>query len=152
MVVNTTHNIILKLKVNSLSRFTTKPWADAGEVKFVIPVYLSLCVVCRITMAYHLQIGSVPTPWPSWMIAAHPSPIRAPPEAVKAFLAGLTDHIRTFSANEIAVNVAFIKERFGYKEDDIREWLTTVRFTHDTSEVQESTIVHTLRCVSSCVA
>jgi len=86
------------------------------------------------------------------MIAAHPSPIRAPPEAVKAFLAGLTGHIRTFSGNEIAANVAFIKERFGYKEDDIREWLTTVRFTHDTSEVQESTIVHTLRCVPSSVA
>jgi len=103
--------------------FTTKPWADSGEVKF---------------------IGSVPTPWPSWMIAAHTSPARSPPEAVKAFLAGLTDHVRTFSANETAVNVAFIKDRFGYKEDDIREWLTTVGFTHDTSEVEESTIVKTL--------
>lgn len=68
-----------------------------------------------------LKIGSVPTPWPSWLIAAHPSPTRAPQEGVRAFLQGLTKFIRTFDSakSRVADNVNFIKANFGYPENDI---------------------------------
>lgn len=65
------------------------------------------------------QIGSVPTPWPSWMIAAHPT--RAPSELVKPFLGTLTTYVSAFDSEEKRVkgNVEFIKEKFGYPEGDI---------------------------------
>ncbi len=66
------------------------------------------------------QIGSVPTPWPSWLIAAHPT--RAPAEALRPFLATLSEHVRAFDAAEqrAGPDVAFIKDKFGYPEADIQ--------------------------------
>lgn len=66
------------------------------------------------------QIGSVPTPWPSWLIAAHPT--RAPAEALRPFLATLSKHVRAFDAAEqrAGPDVAFIKDKFGYRETDIQ--------------------------------
>lgn len=69
------------------------------------------------------QIGSVPTPWPSWLIAAHPSSKRAPPAALRAFLTNLTTYVRAFDSaekREGGANLQFIKEKFGYPEDDIK--------------------------------
>lgn len=68
------------------------------------------------------QIGSVPTPWPSWMIAAHPSPERSDPVALREFLGTLTTYVRAFDshAKRSLENVEFIKQRFGYAETDIR--------------------------------
>lgn len=68
------------------------------------------------------KIGSVPTPWPSWLIAAHPSPERAPEEAVRRFLADLTAYVRRFDSeeNRAAKDIEFIKEKFGYPEEDIK--------------------------------
>lgn len=68
------------------------------------------------------KIGSVPTPWPSWLIAAHPSPERAPEEAVQHFLANLTTYVRRFDSEEsrAAEGIDFIKEKFGYPEEDIK--------------------------------
>ncbi|CAG8591497.1 1806_t:CDS:2 [Acaulospora colombiana] len=43
-------------------------------------------------------IGLVPTPWPSWMIAAHTSPKRAPLVEVREFLAKLNIYVQTFSS------------------------------------------------------
>ena len=67
-----------------------------------------------------LQIGSVPTPWPSWLIAAHPT--RAPADALKPFLATLTTYVRAFDSPDkrASEDVAFIKEKFGYAEEDIK--------------------------------
>ncbi|KAF8311087.1 hypothetical protein DL93DRAFT_2083800 [Clavulina sp. PMI_390] len=106
--------------------FTTKPWADRGEVRF---------------------IGSVPTPWPSWMIAAHPSQDRAPTQAVISFLERLTGFVRAFDSAEArsAANVEFIKERFGYPEADIKAWLGTVKYTADTREIRQSVIHETIK-------
>ncbi|KAJ3541287.1 hypothetical protein NM688_g6109 [Phlebia brevispora] len=103
--------------------FTTKPYADSGEVKF---------------------IGSVPTPWPSWMIAAHPT--RAPASALKVFLENLSTYVRTFDSEEKRAkdDVEFIKEKFGYPEEDIKAWLKTVGYPSDCSSVSNSVITETL--------
>lgn len=68
------------------------------------------------------QIGSVLTPWPSWLIAAHPLPERAPTNAVCDFLASLSQYVSTFDSNErrVAEDVEFIKKTFNYSEADIR--------------------------------
>ncbi|KZW02843.1 periplasmic binding protein-like II [Exidia glandulosa HHB12029] len=102
--------------------FTTKPRLDAGEVRF---------------------IGSVPTPWPSWLIAAHPT--RASPEALRHFVSSLTTYVRAFDPRtEIDTKVQFIKERFHQKEDDIKEWLKTVKYPKDCTAIDGKTLVNTL--------
>jgi hypothetical protein len=67
-----------------------------------------------------LKIGSVPTPWPSWLIAAHPE--RASSEAVTAFLTGLTEFVREFDSegSRENLNVPFIEAKFGYPKEDIK--------------------------------
>ncbi|KAF9446602.1 periplasmic binding protein-like II, partial [Macrolepiota fuliginosa MF-IS2] len=103
--------------------FTTKPFADAGEVRF---------------------IGSVPTPWPSWLIAAHPE--RAETEALKIFLRDLTTHVQEFNSqeNRAGKDVNFIKEKFGYPEQDIKAWLETVGYFADCQEISTKVISDTL--------
>ena len=53
------------------------------------------------------------------MIAAHPT--RAPSELVKPFLSTLTTYVTAFDSEEKRAkeNVEFIKEKFGYPEEDI---------------------------------
>lgn len=103
--------------------FTTKPFVDAGEVRF---------------------IGSVPTPWPSWLIAAHPE--RTSPEAVTAFLTELSTFVRAFDSEESRVqkNVDFIKENFGYPAEDIEAWLKTVSYPQDCSAIPTKVLTDTL--------
>ncbi|KAF8206285.1 hypothetical protein K438DRAFT_2088772 [Mycena galopus ATCC 62051] len=62
--------------------FTTKPFVDAGEARF---------------------IGSVPTPWPSWLIAAHPT--RASPEALRSFMSSLSGYVRDFNSAPTAMDL-----------------------------------------------
>lgn len=61
----------------------------------------------------------MPTPWPSWLIAAHPE--RASADAVAAFLNGLTGYVTAFNSEESRTNknVPFIVEKFGYPREDI---------------------------------
>ena len=68
-----------------------------------------------------LQIGSVLTPWPSWLIAAHSSPDRAPSHELHTFLEALSTYVVAFNApeNRAGPNVEFIKKTFGYPEEDI---------------------------------
>ncbi|TFK92669.1 periplasmic binding protein-like II [Polyporus arcularius HHB13444] len=103
--------------------FTTKPFVDAGEARF---------------------IGSVPTPWPSWLIAAHPT--RAPADALKPFLATLTTYVRAFDSPESrnSADVDFIKEKFGYPEEDIKAWLKTVGYPQDCAAIPRQVILETL--------
>jgi len=56
------------------------------------------------------------------MIAAHPSQERAPTEALKVFLNELSEYVRNFDSEESRAqkNVDFIKEAFGYPEEDIK--------------------------------
>ncbi|KAH9945145.1 periplasmic binding protein-like II [Epithele typhae] len=103
--------------------FTTKPFADAGECRF---------------------IGSVPTPWPSWLIAAHPT--RAPAPALAPFLSALSAHVRAFDAPDAraAADVAFIAGRFGYPEADIKAWLETVGYPANCAEIPRKVITDTV--------
>lgn len=110
--------------------FTTKPWLDSGEVRF---------------------IGSVPTPWPSWLIAAHPSPERAPKEALRSFLNSLTDYVTKFDSQESRdlMNVPFIKKTWGYPESDIKEWMSTVKYTNDCTSISSPVLSEVLRILST---
>ncbi|EKM58327.1 uncharacterized protein PHACADRAFT_207160 [Phanerochaete carnosa HHB-10118-sp] len=103
--------------------FTTKPYQDAGEVRF---------------------IGSVPTPWPSWMIAAHPT--RAPAQALSTFLQQLSGYVRVFDSKEKREkdDVEFIREKFGYREEDIKAWLATVGYPPDCATIDTKVIEDTL--------
>ena len=62
----------------------------------------------------------MPTPWPSWMIAAHPT--RASDDALRTFLNELSGFVRTFNSEEKRAkdDVEFIKEKFGYPEEDVK--------------------------------
>ncbi|KAF7327648.1 hypothetical protein MKEN_00344200 [Mycena kentingensis (nom. inval.)] len=105
--------------------FTTKPFVDAGEARF---------------------IGSVPTPWPSWLIAAHPSPTRAPVAAVGTFMAALSEYVRAFdsAASRAGPNVEVIKAKFGYPEADIEAWLKTVEYPTECAAIPTKVISETL--------
>jgi len=127
-VNNDIHGLVGSVNDGSTSAFmwewfTTKPWADAGDVRF---------------------IGSVPTPWPSWMIAAHPT--RAAPDALRTFLAELSSYVRAFDSAEKRAHddVEFIKEKFGYPEEDVKAWLKTVGYSHDCASISVQVIADTL--------
>ncbi|KAG1823931.1 uncharacterized protein BJ212DRAFT_1444820 [Suillus subaureus] len=103
--------------------FTTKPFADAGECRF---------------------IGQVPTPWPSWLIAAHPT--RGEPAAVRTFLNNLSRHVRAFASAEARAgpSVKFVMDTFGYPETDVKEWLDAVEYPEDCSTIPWNVITDTL--------
>lgn len=129
-VNNDIHGLINSVNDGSTSAFmwewfTTKPFIDAGEARF---------------------IGSVPTPWPSWLIAAHPSPDRAPFQEVQTFLEGLTGYIRDFDSaeNRETANVKFIETNFGYPAEDIEAWLKTVAYPQKCIEIPRKVITDTL--------
>jgi len=105
--------------------FTTKPWVDGGEARF---------------------IGSVLTPWPSWMIADHPSAGRAPSHAVQEFLDTLSKYVCDFDSEEkrATADVEFIKEKFNYPEEDIKAWLNTVRYPTNCRNISVKVIKETL--------
>ena len=54
------------------------------------------------------------------MIAAHPT--RAPAQALSTFLEQLSGYVRAFNSPEKRAkdDVEFIKEKFGYPEEDIK--------------------------------
>ena len=147
------------------ARFTTKPYADQGLVRFVrLPYVFDVHLIDSL-----VQIGSVPTPWPSWMVAAHTNPIRAPVKPVREFLSSLTTHVRKFaqglqkvkpvgieindtpiatdedaSAAEHSTNVDYIVEKFGYPREDVRRWLATVGYPDEVGLVDLRVISQTL--------
>ncbi|KAJ2926816.1 hypothetical protein H1R20_g10285, partial [Candolleomyces eurysporus] len=127
-VNNDIHGLIDSVNDGSTSAFmwewfTTKPWVDAGKARF---------------------IGSVPTPWPSWLIAAHPE--RASAEAVTDILQRLTTSVREFDSEEKRKqdDVDFIKDKFGYPEEDIRAWLETVKYPQNCLEIPKEVLLNTL--------
>lgn len=65
------------------------------------------------------QIGNVPTPWPSWMIAARPT---TPHEDLEEWLLSLTSFVRYFDSfsSRLDIDIEYIKEKFGYPEEDIK--------------------------------
>ncbi|KAJ3529879.1 hypothetical protein NMY22_g8819 [Coprinellus aureogranulatus] len=127
-VNNDIHGLIDSVNEGSTSAFmwewfTTKPWVDAGKARF---------------------IGSVPTPWPSWLIVANPE--RADPKDVKHLLERLTGFVREFDSEEKREkdDVKFIKEKFGYPEEDVKAWLKTVKYPQNCLEIPKEVIANTL--------
>ncbi|WVR04750.1 hypothetical protein IAU60_001761 [Kwoniella sp. DSM 27419] len=106
--------------------FTTKPYVDSGEVRF---------------------IGSVYTPWPCWHIAASPS---APTDQLSAFLAALQPYVRRFNSPEAREkdDVDFVTSYFGHQREDVVEWLSTVRWEEDLAQVKEDVVRETLRVLA----
>ncbi|KAG8736517.1 hypothetical protein FRC10_009228 [Ceratobasidium sp. 414] len=94
--------------------------------------------------------GSVPTPWPSWLIAAHPSPERADPGALRDFVGQLTGYVRRFDEPQQRdqPDVDFIRQHFGYEEKDVRDWLKTVRWVEDCSAISGKVIADTLNILN----
>lgn len=111
--------------------FTTKPFADANECRF---------------------IGAVPTPWPSWLIAAHPE--RASLTELKTFLSSLTSYVREFQKPEsrAGASAEFIKKTFGYPEEDVRAWLQTVEYTRDCTQIDSEVLTRTLSVLAQAGA
>lgn len=92
--------------------YTTKPFADSGEVRF---------------------IGNVPTPWPSWTIAASTHTALAAPqnEILALFLSKLNESIKEFANSDTRSSgkvKEFIVSHHSYKPEDVESWLGTVRW------------------------
>ncbi|OCF30768.1 hypothetical protein I316_07575 [Kwoniella heveanensis BCC8398] len=106
--------------------FTTKPYVDSGEVRF---------------------IGSVYTPWPCWHIAASPS---APASSVKTFLSSLEPYVQHFNSAEAREkeDVDFVTYYFGHQRDDVVEWLSTVKWEENIAQVKEDVVRETLRVLA----
>ncbi|AAW45837.2 hypothetical protein CNJ01790 [Cryptococcus deneoformans JEC21] len=102
--------------------FTTKPYVDSGEVRF---------------------IGSVYTPWPCWHIAASPS---VPSSTIKPFLASLQPYVQHFNSPEARTSedIEFVHNFFGHKKEDVAEWLQSVEWEQRLAEVKEDVVKGTL--------
>ncbi|KAG7571110.1 hypothetical protein FFLO_00935 [Filobasidium floriforme] len=102
--------------------FTTKPYADSGEVRF---------------------IGSVYTPWPCWMIAASPA---ADADQVSQLLTALGEYTTEFDSKSKreSENVGYVAKTFGQREEDVKEWLGTVAWYHDLLAVERKVVTDTL--------
>ncbi|MBW0468096.1 hypothetical protein O181_007811 [Austropuccinia psidii MF-1] len=110
--------------------FTTKPYQDSGEVKF---------------------IGNVPTPWSSWMIAASPqevAPELLSPANLKTFLEKLDQAVHRFG-HELGIrsddNVKYVQEKFEQKEEDVKEWMKGVSYPKTVHEISRKTIEETVK-------
>ncbi|EST10038.1 hypothetical protein PSEUBRA_000441 [Kalmanozyma brasiliensis GHG001] len=99
--------------------YTTKPYVDSGEVRF---------------------IGSVPTPWPSWTIAASTNTLAQESEEGKVlgeFLTRLQEEIRKFAnpqTRKDGTAKKWIVDHHQYKEEDVESWLETVRWVGEETE------------------
>ena len=97
--------------------YTTKPFVDSGEVRFS---------------------GNVPTPWPSWTIAASTNTaLSASHKAtLVAFLEKLHESIQTFANPETRSQgsaAEFIIQHHNYKPEDVASWLETVRWAGEST-------------------
>ncbi|PWN92157.1 hypothetical protein FA10DRAFT_265958 [Acaromyces ingoldii] len=101
--------------------FTTKPFVNSGEVRF---------------------IGSVPTPWPSWTIAASKSfteqtPTPSTETKLHKFLGKLADQVKKFTSDEEKAKSTIV-EQMKYDAKDVDQWYAGVRWVGDSREGQGS--------------
>lgn len=91
--------------------FTTKPFVDSKEVRF---------------------IGNVPTPWPSWTIAYSKSLSPSTKTVLNQFLNRLQEIIKDFtSSNNEAESLLSITNQMGYPREDVESWWAGVRWVQD---------------------
>ncbi|CAI6308118.1 unnamed protein product [Periconia digitata] len=116
--------------------FTSKKYYDNGEIK---------------------RIGEIYTPWSSWKVVASNALINpanwsqsenASQPAVKDDLKDVLDKInkgvKHFEENQEEA-VEYIYTHLDYSEEDVREWLKTVRFAHDVRGVDKSVVGKTVQ-------
>lgn len=98
--------------------FTSKKYYDNGEIK---------------------RIGEIYTPWASWKIVA-----RDPEDGrVKDLFKKIDKGIRYFRENQSEA-VEHISKNLDYSAEDAKEWLKTVDFVDDTSDVGKEDILKTI--------
>jgi len=107
--------------------YTTKPYKDNGEVRF---------------------IGSVITPWPSWMIAASPNVDAA---ELSSLLDSLSASVREFDSVESrqGSNIDYIINKFKYDRSDVQSWLTTVKYPTDLTQIKREVVFDTLKTLET---
>jgi ABC-type nitrate/sulfonate/bicarbonate transport system substrate-binding protein len=89
--------------------FTSKRYYDNGEIK---------------------RIGEIYTPWASWKIVA----VDPKDERLQRLFVKVNKGITHFRENQEEA-ISYISENLDYSAEDVREWMKTVEFVHDASEV-----------------
>ncbi|RMZ79756.1 hypothetical protein DV738_g3168, partial [Chaetothyriales sp. CBS 135597] len=114
--------------------FTTKPYFDGEDTPLK-------------------KIGEIYTPWPSWHIAASTKTFPHPKtdDRLQQLFAALDKGIKEFEANpDRAVKILGTGEAgCHYTEDDAREWLKDVKFSHGVRGVSEKTMDNVVRVLQS---
>ncbi|KZS92571.1 periplasmic binding protein-like II [Sistotremastrum niveocremeum HHB9708] len=96
-------------------------------------------------------VGSLLTPWPSWMIAARNSSEHVSHSEIRRFCATLTQYVRSFDSADKRQkeNIEFLKTRLGYPEEDARAWMLTAGFPEDCTAIPGKVITDTLNVLVS---
>jgi hypothetical protein len=98
--------------------FTSKRYYDSKEIK---------------------RIGEIYTPWASWKIVAR----EVEDEKLRTLFESMNKGIKHFRENQDEA-VDYISGNLDYSAEDAREWLKTVEFVDDTSEVGVDDIKQTI--------
>eukprot|EP01126_Amoeba_proteus_P026456 TRINITY_DN2619_c0_g1_i2.p1 TRINITY_DN2619_c0_g1~~TRINITY_DN2619_c0_g1_i2.p1 ORF type:complete len:450 (+),score=74.70 TRINITY_DN2619_c0_g1_i2:444-1793(+) len=104
--------------------FTTKPYADSGEVKF---------------------IGDITTPWSCFMMAGRPSYLQENLGTIKRMLRGLRQASEFF--HDSPNMYQDISENYQLSLEDAKEWYKTVNITAS-SGITESSLVRALEALN----
>ncbi|KAH3686622.1 hypothetical protein WICPIJ_002421 [Wickerhamomyces pijperi] len=94
--------------------FTTKRYYDNQELK---------------------KIGEIYTPWPSWVINARSGALQENKEEVTKFVHAVNKGIAYFKENQEEA-IQWIHTNLDYSEEDAREWIKTVEFNDDLTNLQ----------------
>ncbi|KAJ2500424.1 hypothetical protein GGH96_002752 [Coemansia sp. RSA 1972] len=92
----------------------------------------------RTTMQRHYSqnevryLGTVRPPWPAFSYAAQTQFIQANGQRLCAFMQWAQSAARDFMSN-VEQNSSFVCERFGYAQEDVKEWAEYVRYSEDSS-------------------
>lgn len=97
---------------------TTKKYWDDGELK---------------------RIGELYTPWPSWTIAARSD---VGQEALEDVMGKVNRGVQHYNENE-AEAIECITGEMHYSEEDVREWMKTVKFSEDVVGVDPAVVDRT---------
>ena len=86
-------------------------------------------------------LGTIPTPWPSWMIACTPALLSGAEEEQKvdarleALFAALDKGVGHFKEN-VGESVEYISTELDYSVEDAQEWMKTIDFAARTRGVR----------------
>lgn len=129
--------------------FTTKPYVDSGEVRFIGSVY-SQCSPHLSPIVLFSQSETASNkkvaPWPCWSIAATTS---TPSSLLQTFLSSLEPYVTHFNSPQAREreDVDFVVDTFGHQREDVVEWLGTVRWEEGLGVIEREVVEKTLRCV-----